>query len=75
MTKIKKIKEIKLYKLKQSTNSLIYAKIDKLRNDVRDMEEKNNHIRYKLAYQKIWLAINPIVEINIRINNCAPTLK
>ena len=75
MTKIKKIKEIKLYKLKQSTNTLIYPKIDKLRNDVRDMEEKNNHIRYKLAYQKIWLAINPIVEINIRINNCVPTLK
>jgi hypothetical protein len=60
---------MKLYNLKQRTDSLIFNKIDKLRNEVQNIEEKNNHdIRYKLAYNKTWIMINPIVEINLSSN-------
>ena len=60
---------MKLYNLRQRTDSLIFNKIDKLRDDLRSMENIDGYdILYKLGYHKTWTMVNPIVEINIRSN-------
>ena len=60
---------MKLYNLKQRTDSLIFNKIDKLRDDLRSMENIDRYaMHYKLGYHKTWIMINPIVEINLSSN-------
>ena len=60
---------MKLYNLRQRTDSLIFNKIDKLRDDLRSMENIDRYaMYYKLGYHKTWIMINPIVEINLSSN-------
>jgi hypothetical protein len=60
---------MKLYNLRQRTDSLIFNKIDKLINDLRSMENIDRYATlYKLGYHTTWIMVNPIVEINLSSN-------
>ena len=60
---------MKLYNLRQRTDSLIFNKIDKLRYDLQfDDNIDRWGVQYRLGYHKTWVMINPIVEISLSCN-------
>jgi hypothetical protein len=59
---------MKLYNLRQRTDSLIFNKIDKLRDDLQFDDNIRRGVQYRLGYDKTWVMVNPIVEISLSCN-------